>query len=92
MKNRETSSNGSDVNIQKIRIFAIPNGGARHPAVAYKLKAEGVLRGVPDLYIPEWKLWIEMKRIKGGVLSDDQKDWIEYLESVGDHVRVGVWL
>lgn len=74
----------------KIRIFAIPNGGARHPAVAYKLKAEGVLRGVPDLYIPEWKLWIEMKRIKGGVLSDDQKDWIEYLESVGDHVRVGL--
>lgn len=27
--------------------FAIPNGGARHPVVAAKLKAEGVKSGVP---------------------------------------------
>lgn len=33
-------------------IFAIPNGGARHPAVAAKLKAEGVKAGVPDLFLP----------------------------------------
>jgi hypothetical protein len=30
-------------------IFAIPNGGHRHPAVAAKLKAEGVQAGLPDL-------------------------------------------
>ena len=63
-----------------VRIFAIPNGGARNPATACRLKVEGVLRGVPDLFIPEWRLWIEMKRIKGGVLSPEQKDWISYLE------------
>lgn len=32
-------------------LFAIPNGGARHPVVAAKLKAEGVRPGVPDLFL-----------------------------------------
>ena len=33
-------------------IHAIPNGGHRHPATAMKLKAEGVKRGIPDVFIP----------------------------------------
>lgn len=53
------------------------------------MKDEGVCPGVPDLYVPQWRLWIEMKRQKGGRLSPDQKDWIEYLEGVGDTVIVG---
>ena len=65
-----------------VRIFAIPNGGARSPATAGRLKAEGVSSGVPDLFIPAWGLWVEMKRSKGGNLSAEQKDWISYLESV----------
>lgn len=65
-----------------VRIFAIPNGGARSPATAGRLKAEGVSSGVPDLFIPAWGLWVEMKRSKGGSLSAEQKDWIIYLESV----------
>lgn len=65
-----------------VRIFAIPNGGARSPATAGRLKAEGVSSGVPDLFIPAWGLWVEMKRTKGGSLSAEQKDWIAYLESV----------
>lgn len=72
-----------------VRIFAIPNGGARSPATAGRLKAEGVSPGVPDLFIPEWSLWVEMKRIKGGTLSSEQKKWAEYLESVGYLVIVG---
>ena len=72
-----------------VRIFAIPNGGARSKATAGRLKAEGVASGVPDLFIPEWKLWIEMKRAKGGSLSPEQKDWIKYLESVGFCCIVG---
>ena len=71
-----------------VRIFAIPNGGLRRRTTATKLKAEGVSPGVPDLYIPAWKLWIEMKRVKGGRLSPDQKEWIEYLESIGDDVII----
>lgn len=68
----------------EIRIIAIPNGQERHHIVAKNLKAEGVSPGVPDLFVPEWHLWIEMKRRKGGRLSEEQKDWIAYLERAGD--------
>ena len=33
-------------------LFAIPNGGARDPITGAMLKAEGVKRGVPDLFLP----------------------------------------
>ena len=56
-----------------VLIFAIPNGEKRAISVAKRLKAEGVVRGVPDLYVPTWNLWIEMKRASGGRLSPDQK-------------------
>lgn len=72
-----------------VRIFSIPNGGHRHPAVAAKMKAAGVSKGVPDLFVPEWKLWVEMKRIKGGTVSPEQKDWISYLESIGYTCIIG---
>jgi hypothetical protein len=72
-----------------VRIFAIPNGGYRSRATAGRLKAEGVLSGVPDLFVPAWGLWIEMKRAKGGSLSAEQKDFIKYLESVGFSCIVG---
>lgn len=69
-------------------IFAIPNGGARSPATASRLKAEGVMPGVPDLLIPAWGLWVEMKRAKGGMVSKEQKSLHVYLESVGYSVIV----
>lgn len=72
------------------RIFAIPNGGHRHPAVAMKLKATGSVAGIPDLFVPALHLWIEMKKQTGGRLSPVQKDWIEYLEGIGDQVIVGL--
>ena len=72
-----------------VRIFAIPNGGIRSPSTAAKLKAEGVSSGVPDLCVPAWRLWIEMKRVKGGSLSAEQKDWITYLEGVNYWCIVG---
>jgi len=71
------------------RIFAIPNGGKRSLTTGAKLKAEGVSAGVPDLYIPAWRCWVEMKRSKGETVSGPQKDWISYLESIGDTVIVG---
>lgn len=69
-------------------IFAIPNGGARSAATAARLKAEGVLPGVPDLFVPAWGLWIEMKRAKGGKVSPEQKEWHDYLASCGYRVIV----
>jgi len=72
----------------KVLIFAIPNGGKRSIGAGKKLKAEGVVAGVPDLFIPSWDIWVEMKRKSGGRLSPDQKKIIEYLESEGYHVIV----
>ena len=46
-------------------IFHVPNGGHRHKAVAVKMKQLGQVRGVPDLFIPEWFAFIEMKKRKG---------------------------
>jgi len=39
------------LNLKKIPFFAVPNGGKRNPITAKKLKAEGVLAGVADLFI-----------------------------------------
>lgn len=66
-----------------VRIFAIPNGGARSKREGGRLKLEGVSPGVPDLFIPEWRLWIEFKKSKGGNVSAEQKDWLAYLEAIG---------
>lgn len=45
-----------------------------------ELKAEGVSRGVPDLFVPSWRLFIEMKRSDSGNMSGYQRDWKKYLE------------
>ena len=71
-----------------VRIFAIPNGEARSQSAGARLKAEGVSAGVPDLFIPAWNTWIEMKRSKGGSVSEKQKDWLAYLEGIGHQVFV----
>ena len=65
-------------------LFHIPNGGSRGKAEAARFKAEGVKAGVPDLFLPVARgpyhgLFIEMKREKGGRLSDDQKTWLALL-------------
>lgn len=82
--------NWFEIQFPKVRIFAIPNGTwSRNIQTAIKAKREGVRKGVPDLYIPEWKLWIEMKRSKGGTISKEQKEWHRYLEEAcGDIVII----
>lgn len=72
-----------------VRIFAIPNGGGRSMAQGASLKAEGVVPGIPDLFVPAWLLWVEMKRETGGVVSPIQRDWIAYLEGIGHQVIIG---
>lgn len=71
-----------------VRIFAIPNGGLRSKTTAMKLKVEGVSKGIPDLFVPAWALWIEMKRQKGGHVSLEQKDWHAYLVQIGHKVLI----
>jgi hypothetical protein len=69
-------------------IFAIPNGGYRDMHTAKSLRLEGVLSGVPDLYIPCWKLWVEVKTKNGGVVSEAQYKMIDYLRGIGDTVFI----
>lgn len=61
------------------RVIAIPNGGLRNIVTAVRMKKEGVAKGIPDVFMPSLNLWIEFKRQKGGKLSAEQAEWIEYL-------------
>lgn len=72
----------------KFVFFAIPNGGARNLYVAKKMKAEGTRAGVPDLFLAVPRhgfagLFIEMKRVKSGYVSQTQKEMISRLELAG---------
>lgn len=65
-------------------LHAIPNGGSRNPIEAVHLKQQGVKPGIPDIFLPcargEWHgLYIEMKRRKGGRVSDEQWEMIRLL-------------
>lgn len=77
-----------------VRIMAIPNGVATNRLFGMALNEEGRCRGVPDLFIPEWLLWIEMKRANYKAAEKarpnstqwHQQDWQEYLKSIGHYV------
>lgn len=61
------------------RTFAIPNGGGRSKREGGRLKAEGVLPGVSDVFCalpagPYAGLFIEMKSMVGQA-SPDQRNW-----------------
>lgn len=73
-------------------MFAIPNGGSRHPAEAANLKRQGVRSGVPDicLALPRGKyhgMYIEMK-VGRNKPSDNQKDWLSRLADAGYYTVV----
>ena len=78
---------------ENIFVFAIPNGvnlldSKLRFAEIEKLKAEGLVKGIPDLFIPQYKLFIEMKRRDGGVVSESQKKVHCTLRSLGYKVEV----
>lgn len=72
-------------------IFHIPNGGRRNIREAARLKKQGVLAGVPDLFIPEpinyFGLFIEMKS-PDGKLSENQKLLFPQLRDRGYRVEI----
>lgn len=74
-------------NYPSLILFAIPNGGRRNVREAARLKKEGVLAGVADLFLAYPKgqfhgLFIEMKSQKG-VLQNTQKDFKYNVENQG---------
>lgn len=71
----------------RVKIIAIPNGACTNPVAGRRFKEEGRESGVPDLYIPQWRLWVEMKKQgwrepknpKEGTTAYNQKIWQAYL-------------
>lgn len=73
-------------------IFAIPNGGNRSAVTGAMLKAEGVLAGVPDLFIMAARgdvhgLFVEVKTAKG-VVQQSQIDFADKAHKAGYSVAV----
>jgi len=59
-------------------IYAIPNGGKRGVITASIMKAEGTVKGLPDLHIPipnryYASLYIEMKSPKGKIQQSQEQ-------------------
>jgi len=68
-------------------LHAIPNGDWRGPRVAQKLKAEGVLPGIPDLCLPVPRggyhgMYLELK-CAGGTVKPDQWRIMQELHAHG---------
>lgn len=66
----------------------IPNGGSRNAREAHNLRMQGVKAGIPDICLPVARrgyhgLYIEMKRRKGGRISEDQGTVLGLLREQG---------
>lgn len=73
--------------LPEFSLYAVPNGGHRHPAVAAKLKAEGVRPGIPDIHVdvPRGQfhgLRLELK-VKPNKPTPDQEKVLAFLNSQG---------
>ena len=73
-------------------LWAIPNGGVRNIGTAIKLKKEGVVPGVSDLFLmipnnTKHGLFLEMKA-KSGKLTTEQKEFLFLAESMGYEAKV----
>lgn len=68
-------------------LFSVPNGGQRNAVTGAKLKAEGVVAGVADLFLSVPRgdyhgMYIEMKAGKN-TQTESQKEFQRRVESVG---------
>lgn len=55
------------------------------------LRSQGHFKGIPDMTVllPKGRaIFIEMKRIKGGVVSPEQKKWLKNLQDLGYPAKV----
>ena len=61
----------------KLRFTHVANESKVPVQYRVKLKRKGVSPGFPDyiIFVKHGVLFLEMKRTKGGVMSDNQLDW-----------------
>ena len=76
------------IGVAESLLFAIPNGGRRDKTTGARLKAEGVRAGVPDMFLALPRqdapgLFLELKKQKGGRVSENQKTMHEALSHAG---------
>jgi len=73
--------------------YHIPNEGKRSYRAGRELKDQGLKAGVPDNCLPVARggyhsLYIELKRQKGGKISEQQREWIDRLNRAGNKAIV----
>jgi hypothetical protein len=74
-------------------IYSHLNGLRAPLGAVVKAKAAGGRKGIPDLFLPVPSqgyhgLYVEMKRLKLGKISPEQKEWIARLGAMGYRVEV----
>lgn len=74
-------------------LYHVPNEGRRSYRTGRALKEQGMKAGVPDICLPVPRgkyaaLYIELKRKKGGKVSDHQQEWITALNKAGNRAVV----
>jgi hypothetical protein len=74
-------------------LFAIPNGGSRHPSEAKNLKRQGVRKGVSDYFLPypingKHGLWIELKKDIKCRATKEQADWLKKMHELGYEAKL----
>ncbi len=72
----------------KILFFHPPNGGKRVRSEARLFRRMGVKRGVPDIVIVDpvgdyVGTVVELKRVSGGVVSAEQREWLSAFKERG---------
>ena len=78
-------------------LYHVPNEGKRSFQRGAQMRREGLKPGVPDVCLPVARgnysaLYIEMKRIRGGRMTAEQKEWADGLSRCGNLVmRCNGW-
>lgn len=70
--------------------FAVSNGGRRDAREGARLKKQGLRAGVSDLIllVPRPHVLLLEVKVKGGKLSDAQKDWLAKAAAIGHTTAV----
>jgi hypothetical protein len=70
-------------------IFMARNDGFRTKSEKAEQLLLGLHKGVSDLVIPEFRIFLEMKRIKNSKWSEEQQEFKRYVESIGYYYVLG---